>query len=142
MAGYDTNLAAEYYVMSCLHRLGVTASLTLGNKKGVDILVAREDGDAVSVEVKGVAKRYDWPANNIQSNKPHTHFIALICFEGEIDLLTMPAPRVWIVPLLELEKFKRSYKGGRVNISKAVISSEGSIYENAWHLIDPQIKAK
>ena len=33
MSAYDTNLAAEYYVLSCLHRLGLTANLPLGNKK-------------------------------------------------------------------------------------------------------------
>lgn len=31
-SGYDTNLAAEFYVLSCLHRIGLTANLTLGNK--------------------------------------------------------------------------------------------------------------
>ena len=56
MSRYDTNLASEYYVLACLHRLGIAAALTLGNKKGVDILVAREAGDAVTVEVKGVRK--------------------------------------------------------------------------------------
>jgi hypothetical protein len=30
----------------------MTAALTLGNKKGVDILVARATGDAATVEVK------------------------------------------------------------------------------------------
>jgi len=35
------------------------------NKKGVDIVVVRQAGDAVTVEVKGVAKRYDRPANNL-----------------------------------------------------------------------------
>jgi hypothetical protein len=33
MSGYDTSLAAEFYVLSCLHRRGLTANLTLGNKK-------------------------------------------------------------------------------------------------------------
>jgi len=61
MTGYNTNLAAEFHVLSMLHRLGATANLTLGNKKGVDIIVARGAGEAVTVEVKGVAQRYDWP---------------------------------------------------------------------------------
>ena len=29
--GYDTNLAAEFFVLSCLHRLGLAATPTLGN---------------------------------------------------------------------------------------------------------------
>lgn len=62
MTPYDTNLAAEFYVLSCLHRLGLTATLTLGNKKEMDIIVARSTGDSATVEVKGVAGTYDWRA--------------------------------------------------------------------------------
>ena len=80
MSGYNTNLAAEYHVLACLHRLGATASLTLGNKKGVDILVARAAGDSVTVEVKGVTKRYDWDATNIQSPHPERHYVILVAF--------------------------------------------------------------
>jgi hypothetical protein len=38
MTTYNTNLAAEFYVLSLLHRLGADAALTLGNKKAVDII--------------------------------------------------------------------------------------------------------
>lgn len=134
MASYDTNLAAEYYVLSCLHRLGIAAALTLGNKKGVDIMVARTAGDAVTVEVKGVAGKYDWPASNIQSHRPKRHFIALVCFEGVISHQEMPKPRVWIVPYSNLKPFMRYYKG-RTNVSRAAIKSEGARFENKWHLI-------
>ena len=50
MAGYDTNLASEFYVLSVLYRLGMNASLTLGNKKAVDIMIARDAGDTVTIE--------------------------------------------------------------------------------------------
>ena len=64
MTKYNTNLAAEFYVLACLHRLGVTANLTLGNKKGVDIVVVREAGDAV---LQGAAARSafaaEWPGS-------------------------------------------------------------------------------
>ena len=43
MTRYDTNLAAEFHVLSMLHRLGADASLTLGNKKAVDIIVVNEN---------------------------------------------------------------------------------------------------
>ena len=59
MSRYDTNLAAEFYVLSMLHRLGMEANLTLGNKKGVDIVLIRNPDEAVTIDVKGVAKRYD-----------------------------------------------------------------------------------
>ncbi len=135
MSGYDTNLAAEYYILSCLHRLGLTANLTLGNKKGVDVVVVREAGDAVTVEVKGVAKKYDWPANNLLTQKPSQHFVALVSFEGQIEQPKMPPPRVWIVPFPEVERFKRFYHG-RTNVSRAAILAEGQMFENAWYLIE------
>lgn len=57
MSGYDTNLAAEFDVLSCLHRRGLTANLTLVNKKSVDIVAVRDAGDAMTVELKGIAKK-------------------------------------------------------------------------------------
>lgn len=133
MTGYDTNLAAEYYVMSTLHRLGAAASLTLGNKKGVDIVVAREVGDAVTVEVKGVAKRYDWPANNLGSKLPDRHFVVLVSFEGSISDPTS-APRCWVIPFPSISPFMRQYAGRR-NVSRAEVMRSGQAYENAWHYI-------
>ena len=134
MTRYNTNLAAEFYVLSCLYRLGYDANLTLGNKKSVDIVVVREAGDAVTVDVKGGAKKYEWPADNIRTRNPESHFIALVSFEGRIDELEMPSPRVWIVPFREVERFKQHYKT-RTNISRRKITAEGREFENAWGLI-------
>lgn len=134
MGAYDTNLAAEYYVLSCLHRRGITAALTLGNKKGVDILVAHGTGDALTVEVKGVAKKYDWPASNITSTKSN-HFVVLVCFNGKIEDMEMPSPSVWVIPGPKLGPFFRDYKGRR-NLSRAAVVRDGAKYLNAWHLIE------
>jgi hypothetical protein len=135
MSRYDTNLAAEFYVLSCLHRLGLTANLTLGNKKGVDIVVVRDAGDAVTVEVKGIAKKYDWPADNLATDHPQQHFVALVSFEGRIDDAVMPPPRVWIIPFPQIAAFKREYRT-RTNVSRADVLAEGQPFENAWHLIE------
>lgn len=136
MTRYDTNLAAEFYVLSCLHRIGLTANLTLGNKKGVDVVVVRDAGDAVTVEVKGVAKKDSWPADNLVTTKPAQHFVALVSFEGRIDDPEMPSPRVWIVPFPEVERFKRRYPRGRIDVSRAALIADGARFENAWHLIE------
>jgi hypothetical protein len=104
VARYDTNLAAEFHVLSCLHRMGLTANLTLGNEKGVDIVVIRDAGDAVTVEVKGVAKKYDWPASNLSTDLADQHFVTLVSFEGQIDESQMPPPRVWVIPFPEVEQ--------------------------------------
>jgi len=41
-------------VLSALHRLGLDAVFTLGNKKSVDRSIVRHAGDAVTVDVKGL----------------------------------------------------------------------------------------
>lgn len=136
MGRYDTNLASEFYVLSCLHRIGLTANLTLGNKKGVDVVVVRDAGDAVTVEVKGLAKRNSWPANNLVTTKPDQHFVALVSFEGHIDDSHMPSPRVWIIPFPDIERFMQRYPGGRIDVSRTKLDSGGGRFENAWHLIE------
>jgi hypothetical protein len=135
MARYDTNLAAEFYVLACLHRLGITANLTLGNKKGVDIFVARDAGEAVTVEVKGIAGKYDWPAGNLSARDPLRHFVALVSFEGKIEDPTMPAPRVWIVPYTQIDPYMRRYRT-RIDVSRSAMLMHGGEFENAWHLIE------
>ena len=133
MTRYNTNLAAEFYVLSMLHRLGADAALTLGNKKAVDIFVANEGSPTVTIDVKGVAKRYDWPADNIRSFNDPQHFYVFVCFEGKIrDPLISPS--VWIIPATKLEPFIREYKT-RTVISRAAVNAEGQQFLQNWSQI-------
>lgn len=132
MTTYNTNLASEFYVLSMLYRLGIDASLTLGNKKAVDILIANDDGSITTVEVKGVANQYDWPADNIY--KIHErHFYVLVCFNGKIsDPLSLPS--IWVLPSNSINEFKKTYETRSV-ISRSLIKSKGNQYLNAWELM-------
>ena len=133
MTKYNTNLAAEFYVLSMLHRLGADAALTLGNKKAVDIIVANESKTITTIDVKGLAGRYDWPADNIHLLQDTQHFYVLVSFEGKItDPLTPPA--AWIIPANELAQFIRKYKTRSV-ISHADMKAKGQNFLHAWTLI-------
>ena len=132
MSKYNTNLASEFHVLSILHRLGFDAVLTLGNKKTVDIVVTNENGDVITIDVKGIAKKYDWPADNIREPRGGKHFIALVSYEGKIEDPTF-TPNVWIIPHREIEKFIKQYKT-RKNISRSLIINKGNRFLNAWHL--------
>src|SRR5713101_8441661 len=96
MSSYNTNLAAEFYVLSVLHRLGMSATLTLGNKKSVDIVVARDLDDLLTIDVKGLAGTTNWPVDNLKEGKKK-HFIVFVTFKGKI---ADPAvlPEAYIVP--------------------------------------------
>jgi len=100
-------------------------------------VVVRDAGDAVTVEVKGLAGKYEWPANNLVTQEPRNpHFVALVSFEGRIGAPEMPPPRVWIIPFAELDRFIQRYPGGRINVSRSEMLKKGSEFENAWHLIE------
>ena len=130
---YNTNLAAEFHVLSLLYRLGADAALSLGNKKAVDITVVRGEGEAVTVDVKGVAGAFDWPADNVRVPDHGRHYLALVSFEGRIaDVNQMPS--VWVVPARELAPFLRTYKT-RTVVSRAALRAEGGRFRDAWPLL-------
>lgn len=83
-SGYNTNLAAEFHVLSVLHRLGLSASLTLSNRKAIDIVVESR-GRLFTIDVKGMASRTNWPMDNFKSPTVANHFIALVTFNNKID---------------------------------------------------------
>lgn len=127
---YNTNLAAEFWVLSVLYRLGVEAHLTLGNKKSVDILILRNSKTICTVDVKGLADSYDWPADNINVLGDPTHFYVLLSFEGRIsDPLANPS--IWTIPSNRIESFIKRGKT-RSWVSRALVKRDGSEFKNAW----------
>jgi len=130
MHKYETNLAAEFYVLAALYRSGADAALSLGNKKAVDITVLHELGDTTTVDVKGVAGKHDWPADNIPDKIRNNHFIVLVSFEGHFDD-PKEVPRIWVVPHAEIEKFTKQFSGRR-NVSRAKLIKEGDDYRDNW----------
>jgi len=131
--GYNTNLAAEFHVLSTLHRMGMEAMLTLGNKKTVDIVVMREGGRVVTVDVKGLAGTTGWPVDNFRD--PATdHFLAFVCYAGRIHDPAF-APAVWIVPSLRLDTLIYRAPGGRRIVQRRTLNKKGDCYLDAWHLL-------
>ena len=133
MTTYNSNLASEFYVLSMLYRLGIDASLTLGNKKAVDIIIAKDDGTLITIDVKGVAGKYDWPADNIHDFVKANQFYIFLSFEGRIsDPQKIPA--VWVMPAKEISRFIKKYSN-RVDISRSKVNLNGQSFLNAWSLL-------
>jgi hypothetical protein len=113
-----------------LCRLGADASLTLGNKKSVDIVVTTPSGRVKTVDVKGLAGPYDWPATNIRLPGPKNHFYVFLTFEGRIDD-PAESPKAWIVPAVHLGPFVQEYRTRSV-VSRSRIRASGKRYAGAW----------
>ncbi|HLL88242.1 MAG TPA: hypothetical protein VK324_02970 [Tepidisphaeraceae bacterium] len=129
MSGYNTNLAAEFHVMSVLHRFGADASLALGNKKSVDIAVIRGEGEAVTVDVKGLAGKTGWPVDNFVEKKGH--FLALVCFLGKIDD-PKQLPETYVVPAAKAAGHIYHAPGGRKVIPLSRARELGAEFRDAW----------
>lgn len=130
---HNTNLASEFYVLSALHRLGLDAVLTLGNKKSVDIAVVREAGNSVTVDVKGLAGKTGWPVDNVKEAK-REHFLVFVCYCGKIDDV-QTQPEVWVVPSTKLATFIYHAPGGRKLVQRSKLLQEAEEFHHAWHLI-------
>jgi hypothetical protein len=132
MSKYDTNLAAEYYVLSTLYRLGFDAYLTLGNKKSVDIIISKPEQNLVTIDVKGLADAYDWPADNYK-RMDAGHYYVLICYEGKIGDPSF-IPNSWIIPATSINEFFAQY-ANRKNVSRSLILEKGTAFKDNWEAL-------
>ena len=134
MTTYNTNLASEFYVLSMLYRLGFDASLTLGNKKSVDIVVVRDTGDIATIDVKGLAGTTSWPVDNVKKIAKD-HFLVFVSFLGRIDDHAV-SPEVYVVPSRRLQPLVyHSPNGKRHVLQLSRMRKDGSRFRDAWHLL-------
>jgi len=130
---YNTNLAAEFYVLSMLHRLGFDATITLGNKKSVDIVVTLRTGLAITIDVKGLAGTTAWPVDNLKRGS-RGHFIVFVCFRNRIgDPLV--SPDIYVLPSTSVRKLIYKAPGGRKLVRVATLRGASAKFQNAWHLL-------
>jgi len=134
MSKYNTNLASEFYVLSMLHRVGCDASLTLGNKKSVDIVVVRGPDDVITVDVKGLAGRTSWPVDNVKKVAAN-HFFVFVCYLGKIGDPSV-VPEVYVVPSGQLAPLVYHAPGsGRQVLQLSRMRKDGADFKDAWHLL-------
>ena len=134
-SGYNTNLASEYLMMSLLCRTGKEAYLSLGNKKGVDIIVKTKKGSICIIEVKGVNKKNDWLINNSGlMPSDYNMFFGFVYFQGKISEPTIVAD-FWLIPsikLAETTEYKISKNSSTVYVSINHILKNYEEYKNTF----------
>lgn len=140
---YDTNLASEFLIMALLHRAGKEAFLSLGNKKGADIIVRSKNDRICILEVKGVNKNDDWLIGNssLLPSAPNL-FYALVGFEGKISDINHP-PKFYMIPsetLVKMEGFKIAKNEKTVFLSHKHIRENYSEYLNTFKSLDEYLE--
>jgi hypothetical protein len=87
-------LAAKFYVLSLLHRLGVEANLTYFQTDNVDIAAVRESGEAFTIDVKTLTGTSRWLVDQFRPRKHH--FLVFVCFDPDFhNPLTTPNVYIW-----------------------------------------------
>jgi hypothetical protein len=87
-------LAAKFYVLSVLHRLGAEANLTYAQPDNVDITVVRKSGEAFTIDVKTLTGTSQWPIEQFSARKHH--FVVFIRFETQWrDTQVVPDLYIW-----------------------------------------------
>ena len=133
--GLQTNLASEFYVLSALQRLGFHANLTLGNKKGVDIVVAAAPGQAFTVEVKAVAGKNDWLVGRLGESPMTHHYVVLVCYEARFEEPDVQ-PTIWVFAHDDIVPFIQSSKTGSARyISRKRIREEAFAHAQKWEIL-------
>ena len=136
MKGYNTNLASEYYILSALYRQGFDAYITLGNKKGIDIILNLNDKKQITIDVKGLQGKTLFPLDNVDERvrKPN-HFIVFISFLNKMDD-PLVLPEIYVVPQSRLKNFMyHNPKGTRKGINLSMLRAAGKVYLNNWRLL-------
>lgn len=87
-------LAAKFYVLSVLHRLGAEASLTSAHSDKVDITVVKQPGEAFTIQVKTLMGTSQWPVEKFSARKHH--YVAFIRYDRESqDPNVAPDVYIW-----------------------------------------------
>ena len=117
-----------------LHRLGFDASLTLGNKKSVDISVVFGPGHAITIDVKAVAGKMDWLMGTPVVSAQPQHFVILVSYEGQFGNHEI-APRCWVLRHQEVLPLIKAAgaRGAMRYLSRKQILDVFSKHEGAWH---------
>ncbi len=139
---YSSGMAGEFFVMSQLFRLGISPALTLGNSKGIDILLKASDDQILMLEVKTIKGGGKWPVGrtgeifSTQVNKFHI----LLHYKNfaELDQL----PEVFVIPTPDLEGLKDQWHPGTVAVfQRAHMATLNNVYKDRWDRLQKKIQS-
>lgn len=130
----NTNLASEFLVASCLFRLGYSVTITFGHTKEVDLIVNIPRKGLITIDVKGLAGKTNWPI--VSKLKKDNHFYVLVTYKDKFENLSI-LPEFYIIPSSEIEQLITYWKN-RSGITYKMLKD--SKYKNTWHLLNSVVE--
>ena len=82
------DMAAKFFVLSVLHRLGLEATLTFSQNDNVDITIVQESGRALTVDVRTVTGTKQWNIAPFRA-RDH-HYVVFVWYPATADPSILP----------------------------------------------------
>ncbi len=125
------DLAAKFFVLSALHRLGADATLSLGERDDVDIVIIN-DRTVTTAQVKTLTGGWRWHVEDIHARE--NHFVIFVAFTSEISNPHV-SPEVFVLPSIALQNALRRER--ETEISVDALGAQLKAHE-AWNqLLSP-----
>jgi len=119
-------LAAKFYVLSVLHRLGAEGILTYAQPDNVDIAALLQSGEALTIDVKTLTGTSLWPVEKFRARKHH--FLVFVCYQARWrDPQVVPDIYIWKSE--PLKKFIKSQKTTSVSLEDLATKLDPTV---AW----------
>lgn len=126
-SSFDTGVAAEYFVLSQIYRLGLEAYISQGNKKAIDIRVIQGNGNPISIDVKAVRGYSSLVVNNVKVKD--NHFVVFVIYNNKFENLLVP-PDIYVVPSSQVPAITKVFKE-----EKRVMKGDLEKYKNNWNVL-------
>ena len=120
-------MAAEFFVLSQLFRMGLEAYLSQGNKKSIDIRVVHNAKKSISIDVKSVRGYSSLVVNNVDAREDH--FIVFVIYNDKFEDVS-ETPEIFIVPSQEVGAITKKHK-----LERRVLKGDLAKYKNEWRLL-------
>jgi hypothetical protein len=82
------DLAAKFFVLSVLHRLGLDATLTFLQNDNVDITIVQESGRALTIDVRTLTGNREWHISPFRA-RDH-HYLVFVWYPTTSDPKILP----------------------------------------------------
>lgn len=128
-------LAAKFYVLSVLHRLGAEANITFAQPDNVDITVVRKSGETFTIDVKMLLGTSQWRVEQFRARKHH--YVVFIQYQGQWrDPKLVPTVYIWSSE--RLKAFITRVKKSTVSVEDVALKLDPA---SAWQQFVPQAAA-
>jgi len=119
------DMAAKFFVLSVLHRLGLEATFTFSQSDNVDITIVQESGRALTVDVRTLTGARQWPVAPFRA-RDH-HYVVFVWYPATSDPSILPT--AYVVASERLRDFLN--RANMKSLSLETLASELAAL-NAW----------